>query len=133
MSTTTDTAAANEAGLGAAGEGGYDAAFIFEALHDMASPVEALAAIRDLLAADGAPIVADEKVADTFTAPGDEVERSTTASASGTACRPAGPRPRRWPPAPSCARPRRASGRARPVSPASRCCPSTTCSGASTG
>ena len=40
----------------------------------MARPVEALA-IRALLAADGALIVADEKVADTFTAPGDEVER----------------------------------------------------------
>jgi hypothetical protein len=41
------------AGWSAAGEGGYDAAFIFEALHDMARPVEALAAIRALLAADG--------------------------------------------------------------------------------
>jgi len=61
--------------LGAAGEGGYGAAFIFEALHDMARPVEALAAVRALLADDGVVIVADEKVADTFTAPGDEVER----------------------------------------------------------
>jgi hypothetical protein len=39
------------AGWSAAGEGGYDAAFIFEALHDMARPVEALAAIRPLVAA----------------------------------------------------------------------------------
>jgi predicted O-methyltransferase YrrM len=61
--------------LGAAGEGGYDAAFIFEALHDMARPVEALEAIRALLADDGVVIVADEKVAETFTAPGDDVER----------------------------------------------------------
>jgi hypothetical protein len=61
--------------LGAAGEGGYAAAFIFEALHDMARPVEALAAIRALLAGDGVVIVADEKVAETFTAPGDELER----------------------------------------------------------
>ena len=61
--------------LGAAGEGGYGAAFIFEALHDIARPVEALAAVRALLADDGVVIVADEKVADTFTAPGDEVER----------------------------------------------------------
>jgi 2-polyprenyl-3-methyl-5-hydroxy-6-metoxy-1,4-benzoquinol methylase len=61
--------------LGAAGEGGYDAAFIFEALHDMARPVEALAALRALLAGDGVVIVADEKVAETFTAPGDELER----------------------------------------------------------
>jgi SAM-dependent methyltransferase/predicted transcriptional regulator len=61
--------------LGAAGEGGYDAAFVFEALHDMARPVEALTAIRALLADGGVVIVADEKVAETFTAPGDEVER----------------------------------------------------------
>jgi SAM-dependent methyltransferase/predicted transcriptional regulator len=91
--------------LGAAGEGGYDAAFIFEALHDMARPVEALEAVRALLAADGIVIVADEKVAETFTAPGDEVERlnfafswwhclpasraETPSVASGTALRPA--------------------------------------------
>jgi SAM-dependent methyltransferase/predicted transcriptional regulator len=61
--------------LGAAGEGGYAAAFVFEALHDMARPVEALEAIRALLADDGVVVVADEKVAETFTAPGDEVER----------------------------------------------------------
>jgi 2-polyprenyl-3-methyl-5-hydroxy-6-metoxy-1,4-benzoquinol methylase/predicted transcriptional regulator len=66
---------ADAAELGAAGEGGYDAAFVFEALHDMARPVGALAAIRALLAGDGVVIVADEKVAETFTAPGDEVER----------------------------------------------------------
>jgi SAM-dependent methyltransferase len=91
--------------LGAAGEGGYAAAFIFEALHDMARPVEALEAVRALLAADGVVIVADEKVAETFTAPGDEVERlnfafswwhclpasraETPSVASGTALRPA--------------------------------------------
>jgi hypothetical protein len=61
--------------LGAAGGGGYDAAFVFEALHDMARPVEALEAIRALLADDGVVVVADEKVAESFTAPGDEIER----------------------------------------------------------
>jgi SAM-dependent methyltransferase len=61
--------------LSTAGEGGYDAAFVFEALHDMARPVEALAAVRALLAGDGVLVVADEKVAETFTAPGDEIER----------------------------------------------------------
>ena len=66
---------ADAAELGAAGGGGYDAAFVFEALHDMARPVEALQALRALLADGGAVIVADEKVAETFTAPGDEVER----------------------------------------------------------
>jgi 2-polyprenyl-3-methyl-5-hydroxy-6-metoxy-1,4-benzoquinol methylase/predicted transcriptional regulator len=96
---------ADAAELGAAGEGGYDAAFIFEALHDMARPVEALAAIRALLAGDGVVVVADENVAETFTAPGDEVERlnfgfswwhclpasraETPSVAAGTALRPA--------------------------------------------
>jgi SAM-dependent methyltransferase len=61
--------------LGAAGGGGYDAAFVFEALHDMARPVEALEAIRALLADNGVVVVADEKVAESFTAPGDEIER----------------------------------------------------------
>jgi 2-polyprenyl-3-methyl-5-hydroxy-6-metoxy-1,4-benzoquinol methylase len=61
------------ADLGLAGR--YDAALLFEALHDMARPVEALAAIRKLLASGGCLIVGDEKVAETFTAPGDEAER----------------------------------------------------------
>jgi 2-polyprenyl-3-methyl-5-hydroxy-6-metoxy-1,4-benzoquinol methylase len=90
--------------LGAAGGGGYDAAFVFEALHDMARPVEALAAARALLADGGVLVVADEKVAETFTAPGDEVERlnyafswwhclpasraETPSVAAGTALRP---------------------------------------------
>jgi SAM-dependent methyltransferase/predicted transcriptional regulator len=91
--------------LGAAGGGGYDVAFIFEALHDMARPVEALEAIRALLADDGVVVVADEKVAETFTAPGDEIERlnygfsfwhclpatraETPSAANGTVLRPA--------------------------------------------
>ena len=53
----------------------YDLVTVFEAIHDMAKPVEALTAIRELLADDGVALVADEKVADRFTAPGDEVER----------------------------------------------------------
>jgi SAM-dependent methyltransferase len=55
--------------------GRYDAAMIFEALHDLARPVEALAAARALLAGGGCLLVGDERVAETFTAPGDEVER----------------------------------------------------------
>ncbi|HKE98796.1 MAG TPA: class I SAM-dependent methyltransferase [Actinomycetes bacterium] len=58
-----------------AGGGGYDAAFVFEALHDMARPVEALRALRAALAPGGSLVVADEKVAEAFGAPGDEVER----------------------------------------------------------
>jgi SAM-dependent methyltransferase len=48
---------------------------IFEALHDMGDPVGALRAARALLAADGTILVADERVADAFTAPGDPTER----------------------------------------------------------
>ena len=53
----------------------YDLVTVFEAIHDMAKPVEALRAMRGLLREGGVALVADEKVADTFTAPGDEVER----------------------------------------------------------
>jgi 2-polyprenyl-3-methyl-5-hydroxy-6-metoxy-1,4-benzoquinol methylase len=53
----------------------YDLVTIFEALHDMSQPVEALRAIRSMLAPGGVVIVADERVAEKFTAPGDEVER----------------------------------------------------------
>jgi SAM-dependent methyltransferase len=66
---------ADAAALGAAGAGGYDAVFVFEALHDMARPVEALRALRILLADGASLVVADEKVAEAFAAPGDEVER----------------------------------------------------------
>ena len=53
----------------------YDLVTVFEAVHDMAKPVEALRAIRGLLAEGGVALVADERVADEFTAPGDDVER----------------------------------------------------------
>ena len=53
----------------------YNLVTVFEAIHDLAKPVEALAAIRGLLADGGVALVADEKVADEFTAPGDDVER----------------------------------------------------------
>jgi 2-polyprenyl-3-methyl-5-hydroxy-6-metoxy-1,4-benzoquinol methylase len=59
----------------AAGEGRYALATIFEAVHDMARPAEVLAAVRRLLAPGGALLVGDERVAETFTAPGDEAER----------------------------------------------------------
>jgi len=58
---------------GLAGE--YDLVTIFEALHDMAHPVEALRAARRMLAPGGSVMVADERVADRFGAPADEVER----------------------------------------------------------
>ena len=55
--------------------GRYDLVTIFEAIHDMSRPVEALRGARSLAGEDGAVLVVDEKVADSFTAPGDEVER----------------------------------------------------------
>lgn len=54
----------------------YDAVFIFEALHDMAHPVPALASLREVLAPGGSVVVMDERVAESFTAPGDELERA---------------------------------------------------------
>lgn len=53
----------------------YDLVTAFETIHDMSDPVSALAAMRALVASGGAVLVADERVAETFTAPGDEVER----------------------------------------------------------
>jgi 2-polyprenyl-3-methyl-5-hydroxy-6-metoxy-1,4-benzoquinol methylase len=55
--------------------GGYEVVTVFEALHDMADPVGVLSAARALLVAGGSVIVADERVADSFSAPGDDVER----------------------------------------------------------
>lgn len=53
----------------------YRLVCIFEALHDMADPVAALRAVRYALAPGGAVLVADERVAEEFAAPGDLVER----------------------------------------------------------
>jgi 2-polyprenyl-3-methyl-5-hydroxy-6-metoxy-1,4-benzoquinol methylase len=56
-------------------EAPFDLITIFEALHDMGDPVGALRTARDRLADGGSVLVADERVADTFTAPGDATER----------------------------------------------------------
>jgi SAM-dependent methyltransferase len=55
--------------------GHYDLVTIFEALHDMNHPVEALRAARGMLADGGSVIIGDERVAEHFSAPGDEIER----------------------------------------------------------
>jgi 2-polyprenyl-3-methyl-5-hydroxy-6-metoxy-1,4-benzoquinol methylase len=55
--------------------GPYELVLVLEALHDLAQPVEVLAAIRASLAPGGVALVVDERVADSFAAPGDEVER----------------------------------------------------------
>src|SRR5262245_46324500 len=46
--------------------GQYDLAIILEAVHDMAHPVPALRAVRNLLAPGGALLIADEKVGESF-------------------------------------------------------------------
>jgi 2-polyprenyl-3-methyl-5-hydroxy-6-metoxy-1,4-benzoquinol methylase len=55
--------------------GRYDLVTIFEALHDMNYPVRALRTARVSLNEGGSVLVADERVAERFTAPGDELER----------------------------------------------------------
>ncbi|MGH3023142.1 MAG: class I SAM-dependent methyltransferase [Gaiellaceae bacterium] len=55
--------------------GSYQLVTVFEAIHDMSQPVGVLRALRGLVADDGAVVVMDERVADSFTAPGDEIER----------------------------------------------------------
>jgi SAM-dependent methyltransferase len=55
--------------------GRYDLVTIFEALHDMNHPIDALRAARNMLAEGGSVVVGDERVAEQFTAPGDELER----------------------------------------------------------
>jgi precorrin-6B methylase 2 len=58
---------------GAAGR--YDLVTAFECIHDMPDPVSVLAAMRELAQPDGIVVVMDERVAEAFSAPGDEVEQ----------------------------------------------------------
>ncbi|MDN5914343.1 MAG: class I SAM-dependent methyltransferase [Pseudonocardia sp.] len=59
----------------AAADGGYDLVCAFECVHDMPDPVAVLTAMRRAVARGGTVLVMDEKVADTFTPDGDELER----------------------------------------------------------
>jgi 2-polyprenyl-3-methyl-5-hydroxy-6-metoxy-1,4-benzoquinol methylase len=56
-------------------EGIYDLVYVHEALHDMSYPVDVLRACGRMLAEGGSVVIADERVADAFTAPADEMER----------------------------------------------------------
>jgi predicted O-methyltransferase YrrM len=58
------------------GSGGYDLVTIFEALHDMSRPVDALRAARETLSQDGTLLVVDGLVHDEFTAPASLRERN---------------------------------------------------------
>jgi len=62
-------------GAGIADLGPIDVAFVLEALHDMAHPVEVLRSIRSVLADDGIVVVVDEAVAEAFAPGGDDLER----------------------------------------------------------
>jgi len=55
--------------------GQYDLAMAIECIHDMSDPVSVLRAMRRLVGEGGPVLVVDEKVADQFVAPGDDVER----------------------------------------------------------
>jgi SAM-dependent methyltransferase len=55
--------------------GPFDLILVLEALHDMSRPVEVLRALGRALAPGASVLVADEKVADRFHAPGDDMER----------------------------------------------------------
>ncbi|MGH9277225.1 MAG: class I SAM-dependent methyltransferase [Acidimicrobiales bacterium] len=56
-------------------DGPYDLVTIFEALHDMNHPVDALRAARSSLAEGGSVVIADERVGERFAPNGDEIER----------------------------------------------------------
>ncbi|SOD95752.1 class I SAM-dependent methyltransferase [Blastococcus haudaquaticus] len=89
--------------LTAAGE--YDLVTAFECIHDLPDPVAVLSAMRAMVRSGGVVLVVDERVAATFTAPGDDVERlmygysltcclpdsmsAATTVATGTVMRPA--------------------------------------------
>ncbi|NMO53998.1 class I SAM-dependent methyltransferase [Actinoplanes sp. TBRC 11911] len=60
-------------GTGAVGR--YDVVFFFECVHDFPRPVEVLRNARTAVRPGGTVIVMDERAAETFTAPGDPVER----------------------------------------------------------
>ena len=67
----------------------YDVAFVFEAIHDLPHPVEALSNLRHITKDGGSVIVMDENVGESLTTPGDEVERFM-ASVSVLWCTPQG-------------------------------------------
>ena len=58
------------------GADGCDLVTIFEALHDMSRPVDALSAARQMLSEDGTLLVADGLVADEFRVPASPRERT---------------------------------------------------------
>jgi ubiquinone/menaquinone biosynthesis C-methylase UbiE len=78
--------AADASGPGVSGQ--YDLVTIFEGLHDMSRPVDALRVARGMLRKPGCVIVADELVEDEFTAPA-SIEEQYHYGWSVVACLPA--------------------------------------------
>ena len=71
-------------------DGTYDVAFIFEALHDMTRPVEALQTVKRLVGDDGIAIVMDEACGDHFTTTPDNPMEALFYAFSTTVCLPNG-------------------------------------------
>jgi SAM-dependent methyltransferase len=67
--------ARDSAGGDLSDHGPFDVVLLLETLHDMAHPIEVLTSARAALASGGIVVIADEAVADTFAAPGDDIER----------------------------------------------------------
>lgn len=63
------------ADIGSVRSGQFDLITAFECLHDMPYPVQVLQDMGRLIAPEGAIMIVDMKVADEFTAPGDDIER----------------------------------------------------------
>jgi 2-polyprenyl-3-methyl-5-hydroxy-6-metoxy-1,4-benzoquinol methylase len=55
--------------------GRYDLVTAFETIHDMAHPVDALRAMRNLVIDGGTVLVVDERAAESFVAPGEPLEQ----------------------------------------------------------
>ncbi len=55
--------------------GRYDLAMAIECIHDMTRPVQALRTMRGLVGETGTVLVVDERVGESFVAPGDEIEQ----------------------------------------------------------
>jgi len=53
----------------------YDLAIALECIHDLPDPVAVLRTMRQLTAGGGAVLIIDERTAETFQAPGDDMER----------------------------------------------------------
>jgi SAM-dependent methyltransferase len=70
--------------------GTYDLVCCFEALHDMAHPVEALTEMRRLAGADGAVLIVDERVADALTPADPDPMQRLFYAASVVHCLPVG-------------------------------------------